>query len=147
MKIEFDWETWKLKDLTPQEFKTIREGLRLLANDKCCTWILPETAKKLLNQLDNIKDTRFMMDQIVAPFTNEQVEALNEFQKNPLPHPFTCAGENRKECPNDGILIATTDGWVCPCGRYKQYWAFSFMVDKEVLEKEKENLRNLGFNI
>lgn len=66
-----------------------------------------------------------------APFSEEQVKSLNAHQNNSQLHPYTC---NREfdECevrmnPNDytknGILIATTEGWICPCGKYKQGWA------------------------
>lgn len=81
------------------------------------------------------------MDQIKAPFTDEQVKALNEFQKKGRFHPFTCCSPQEiKECKraNDegdtyeekqGILIATNEGWVCPCGKYKQEWAHKLMIE------------------
>ncbi len=64
-------------------------------------------------------------------FTDEQVSKLNEGQANPRSHGYTCCGgdyPNNKNCQrnsgeNDGMLIATNVGWVCPCGDYKQYWA------------------------
>jgi hypothetical protein len=63
-------------------------------------------------------------------FTEEQVSELNRYQEERQFHPYTCCsgGENTPNCQrrsgkNEGILIATTEGWVCPCGEYKQYWA------------------------
>ena len=73
---------------------------------------------------------------ILAPFTPEQVEALNHFQHKGRFHPFTgdaaSAGrKSRSECPDrECLLIATPEGWVCPCGSYTQNWAHSFMIEK-----------------
>lgn len=83
------------------------------------------------------------MERINAPFTKEQVERLNEYQTKGRFHPFTCIGQmkeqenengkfterTRSECPNSGTLIATEEGWVCPCGEYKQSWAHEFMAE------------------
>lgn len=68
---------------------------------------------------------------ITAPFTEEQVERLNKYQNEGRFHPFTCCshdGCKRGEREDEGILIATKDGWVCPCGKYKQNWAHDFMT-------------------
>lgn len=63
-----------------------------------------------------------MSEKITAPWTTEQVEALNEWQQLGRVHPFTC--------PNSHPLVATPDGWVCiPCA-YMQDWAHDFMCDK-----------------
>jgi NAD+ synthetase len=78
---------------------------------------------------------------IVAPFTNEQVQNLNEYQKLGIVHPFTCCSpENIHECERscgkgEGILIATNNGWVCPCGKYTQDWAHAFMANVSELKK------------
>jgi hypothetical protein len=56
---------------------------------------------------------------IKAPWTDEQVAALNRWQQAGFVHPFTCY---------DGDdLVATRDGWVCPHCNYKQDWAHAFM--------------------
>jgi len=71
-----------------------------------------------------------MDDIIKAPFTKEQVKKLNEYQMSGCFHPFTCCGHDgcvRDEDNNYGLLIATEDGWVCPCGKWKQDWAHKFM--------------------
>lgn len=59
-----------------------------------------------------------------APFTPEQVESLNGFQKCGCVHPFTCGGD---KCRSD--LVATEEGWVCPNCDYTQNWAHEFMAD------------------
>lgn len=64
---------------------------------------------------------------INAPFTPDQVTNLNRFQNRDDIHPFTCPGE-RLECERDRRLIATEDGWICPCGEYQQLWAHEMMV-------------------
>ncbi len=62
-------------------------------------------------------------------WTEEVVNKLNEQQKNPNLHPYTCsdAGKHgkceRTNGTGNGALIATKQGWVCPCGEYKQDWA------------------------
>lgn len=68
---------------------------------------------------------------ITAPFTMEQVVRLNEFQHLGIMHEFTCP----HPCKNR-TLIATLDGWVCPCGEYRQYWAHGFMLKTEELKNQ-----------
>ena len=58
----------------------------------------------------------------VSFITEEQIKGLENRQKHPMLHDFTCMGHNgciRKE-NNNGTLIPTTDKWVCPCGKYTQ---------------------------
>lgn len=69
------------------------------------------------------------MNKIVkAPFSDKQVSALDERQRNPTLHPYTC-DKSSPECVTkhftgaDGKLIATKEGWVCPCNEYTQDWA------------------------
>lgn len=68
-------------------------------------------------------------DKIQAPFTNEQVEALNAWQQRPGVHPFTCPNDHT-DSTAEYVLVATTDGWTCPDERcdYTQHWAHRFMV-------------------
>jgi len=75
------------------------------------------------------------MESINAPFTDEQVAALNDFQKSGLFHPFTCGGEHKRHVD----LVATNDGWVCPdgCG-YTQDWAHAMMADRDALARIKD---------
>jgi hypothetical protein len=60
-----------------------------------------------------------------APWTEEQVESLNEFQESGVFHPFTCGTEG---CRQD--LVAASDGWHCSkCGLHRQDWAHEWMSD------------------
>lgn len=78
------------------------------------------------------------MSDINAPFTPEQVKALNEFQNRVDWHPFTCDGDRQDEAHKAyqakhggdfGQLVATAEGWVCPVCDYKQSWAHDFMEE------------------
>jgi hypothetical protein len=89
------------------------------------------------------------MAKIEAPYTPEQVEKLKQWQtgviivshtpdvgdpfKGMQPvHPFTCCSHNgckRDEREDEGVLIPSTEGWVCPCGEWKQNWCHDFMVE------------------
>jgi len=60
--------------------------------------------------------------------SDETIFNLAMHQNNPMLHPYTC-DRRAKECEvnqvprdfsKDGVLIPTKDGWVCPCGKYKQ---------------------------
>ncbi len=68
-----------------------------------------------------------MTETIRAPWTSEQVTALNLFQQQGGVHPFTC-GAHVGSSP---VLDATHAGWICPdqdCA-YTQDWAHAFMAD------------------
>ncbi|MER7734126.1 hypothetical protein ABTX80_24865 [Streptomyces erythrochromogenes] len=70
-----------------------------------------------------------MTEQITAPWTPEQVAALNRFQRAGSMHPFTCGRDH----DSHHVLIATEAGWVCPgpgCG-YTQDWAHAFMAAEQ----------------
>lgn len=61
-------------------------------------------------------------------FTPQEVLSLNEYQSCGFMHPFTCGGGHRTEHPDgEGILVATTHGWVCPYCDYRQDWAHESM--------------------
>ena len=60
---------------------------------------------------------------VQAPFTEDQVCSLNEYQKAGKFHPFTC------ECGKSD-LVATQEGWICPCVcGYTQSWAHAWMAN------------------
>jgi hypothetical protein len=61
---------------------------------------------------------------IKAPFTDEQVKSLNDYQSSGVFHDFTCGN-----CGN--ALHASNDGWHCstPGCDYAQDWAHSWMAD------------------
>ena len=60
---------------------------------------------------------------VITPWTEEQIECLNNYQNAGVVHPFTC-GKN--DCRD--ILVATKDCWKCPSCDYIQNWALDFMV-------------------
>ena len=135
------------------------------------------------------------MEIIKAPFTEEQVKILNEYQKSGNFHPFTCCSQDLDSCKrknsnsqrsqkqqeyltngvewlkqrvaelnnplykveelvdwqmanilasedipytdeNEGVLIATTDGWICPCSEYKQNWTHQFMAESKIIKND-----------
>ena len=71
------------------------------------------------------------MSVVTPPWTQEQADALNAFQRRGEFHPFTC-GSGRRTDPchadGEGVLFATTLGWVCPFCPYRQGWAHSLMM-------------------
>lgn len=72
-----------------------------------------------------------MSDKRVAPWTDEEVAALNAYQEGGWFHPFTC-GRCRDADPDFPLkdehkLVATNDGWICPTCDYTQDWAHEMM--------------------
>lgn len=63
---------------------------------------------------------------IYAPFTLEQVVALNRWQIRGNVHPFTCPTRAADGTAVD--LVAEAEGWRCPACDYRQNWAHDFMV-------------------
>lgn len=79
-----------------------------------------------------------MMEQVNAPWTNEQVQNLKEFQIVQPLHPFTCG------CKHGILLKPTNAGWVCPeCGS-TQNWAWDIMLDGSALANHKEIWKSMG---
>jgi hypothetical protein len=80
------------------------------------------------------------VDEIVSPFSDSQVQALNEWQSitgiAPTGHPFTCRNQRDQAHQVAGllesVLIATPCGWVCPCCDYTQDWAFAGMAEPKL---------------
>lgn len=67
------------------------------------------------------------MDKREAPWTDAEVESLNEYQRCRLGHPFT---GGRKANGDETVLIATRDGWVEALGGLiVQTWAHARMAD------------------
>lgn len=98
-----------------------------------------------------------MEEKIQAPFTDDQVKSLNEYQRSRVFHPFTCPKEHlswfagakavaeqtviEDELGDEALvhlvhathirLAATNEGWFCPgdlCD-YTQDWAWAGMAD------------------
>ena len=75
---------------------------------------------------------------IFAPFTSEQVERLNAWQRDGRVHPFTCGGDRGdvahvtyadEHGTERGELVASRDGWTCPVCGYRQNWAHAMMAE------------------
>lgn len=66
------------------------------------------------------------MPKIVAPWTDEQVDALNDYQAESMFHPYTCSEAHTGDRRN---LVATTRGWICRYCNYTQDWAHSQVVE------------------
>jgi hypothetical protein len=60
------------------------------------------------------------------PFTSDQVESFNAFQKSWVFHPFTCGN---REHGGDDILVARENGLYCPTCDYRQDWMHRWMGD------------------
>jgi hypothetical protein len=57
---------------------------------------------------------------IEAPWTDEQVEALNRWQAAGHVHEYTCPNNHA----GSRVLVAKNDGWHCPSCVYKQTFAY-----------------------
>jgi len=65
-----------------------------------------------------------------TPWSDEQIRSLMDYQHLGFFHPFTCGTKEKHNHPDDdAVLVATRDGWVCPCCDYTQKWAHDFMMD------------------
>ena len=69
------------------------------------------------------------IDTSSPPWTLEQVQGLNEYQSCSWVHPFTCPDHSYHPVTEgqENVLVATTDGWVCPHCDYRQLWAHDHM--------------------
>lgn len=67
-----------------------------------------------------------MLETTIAPWTAVEVASLNAYQAAGVMHPFTCDSDDE---PCASVLVATTDGWICPDCGYTQNWAHEFMAD------------------
>lgn len=73
-------------------------------------------------------------DLLFAPWSAEQVRALNAYQDSGVFHPFT--SENGKQ------LIATQQGWVEEeGGPVVQTWAHPFMADADAISSHVQLMR------
>jgi hypothetical protein len=69
-----------------------------------------------------------------APWTANQVDNINRFQRFGLFHPFTCPGHDGG---GDRTLVATRDALLCCHCSYKQSWVHEHMAEftEDVAEK------------
>jgi hypothetical protein len=65
-------------------------------------------------------------------WTREQVALLERRQAEPMAHPYTCGGERgdkahtaqaEEDGTDNGVLIPTRRGWICPVCDYRQFWS------------------------
>jgi len=75
------------------------------------------------------------MKDVFAPWTDEQVQNLKEFQEFEPMHPFTCVCREK--------LIPTKDGWICSKCDYTQNYAYDFMVDGSCIENFKKMMKGI----
>jgi len=69
-----------------------------------------------------------------APFDDEQIKKINDFQSNGKYHPMSCCEGNSPYCErkilgHGGILIAERSCLRCPCGEYTQNWVAKKMLE------------------
>lgn len=67
-------------------------------------------------------ETRLADPPIRAPWTAEQIDALNAHQAQSQFHPYTCPNWHGDPAERRN-LVATKDGWICRHCDYKQNWA------------------------
>ncbi len=79
-----------------------------------------------------------MTTRIDCPWTAEQTDALNKWQRLGYVHEFTCPNDHK----GDKTLFATRVGWQCPHCAYTQFWCHDFMCD-EAQHPEPPSLRAL----
>jgi hypothetical protein len=82
------------------------------------------------------------MTKITAPWDDATVAGLNRWQASGWVHAFTCGGERSDLAHKTyaiehhqrdfGILVATSEGWLCPVCSYQQDWAHDFMVNQPI---------------
>jgi len=86
---------------------------------------------------------------IEAPFTDEQVEAINLYQKNGVFHPYTCGGNRTdgKHLDGEGILVATKEGLKCPYCDYTQNWVNGDTANKGLIKKIIKEMKKQGFKL
>lgn len=79
------------------------------------------------------------MDNITAPFTDEQVLYINEWQEAGFVHPLTCHKGHK--------LLATTEGMICSGCQYKQNWVPWETARPDVLTEVRKNIEDLLDNL
>lgn len=77
----------------------------------------------LYQSMDRFREIQRTLEDGVS--IEEKVDLLNEQQTLISVHPYTCDRshmncETKGISRKDGILIATENGWICPCGKYSQ---------------------------
>jgi hypothetical protein len=76
-----------------------------------------------------------------APWTDQEVANINEFQRGGAFHPFTCA------CPHpqrNDRLVAHNDGLRCDHCGFTQTWVHSFMSDGSAMKSHRELMEQIN---
>lgn len=87
---------------------------------------------------------------VFPPFTPDEVEYFNQYQKLGFVHEYTCGSPDAiKECQrrqgiNGGELTATEHSLSCPCKKYVQNW---FHKPKRTIEELKKDWQEWRDNI
>lgn len=71
-----------------------------------------------------------------APWTQEQVDNINRYQKSGVFHEFTCPGDSSS-------LIATKTGLICEWCDFEQNWVNDFMLNFTQEQLEAHPFYNL----
>lgn len=96
-----------------------------------------------MSKNNNKAHNSIVLNRVYAPFTLEQISALNAYQQAGYVHPFTC-GTTNPDCRAD--LVATASGWICPMGcGYTQDWCYVGM-DQWIPINPLETLVNKQLN-
>jgi hypothetical protein len=73
--------------------------------------------KKMLDAIESVKKDKGTANDFIAKHGKAMFKRAND------------EGDTYEE--KQGILIATNEGWVCPCGKYKQQWAHKLMIEPQ----------------
>lgn len=103
-------------------------------------WMRGRTNHSAMTRASTPKEIRMpdIHDELFAPWTPEQVAALNEWQQAGIVHPFTSSMDADGNAAEKVVLIATTDGWVREeGGPVVQTWAWPWMADPKRLAEQR----------
>jgi hypothetical protein len=67
------------------------------------------------------------METVNAPWTEEQMKILDDWQFNVQNHPYTCLEGH--------TLYVSRDGFVCPICEYTQDWCYAYHFSKSATKK------------
>ncbi len=82
------------------------------------------------NERSQLSEKDSAASQIQPPWTPQQIDGLNHWQRAGYVHEFTCPNRQRDNHGDAPLpLVATVNGWVCPYCDYTQRWAHDFMAN------------------
>jgi hypothetical protein len=79
---------------------------------------------------------------------DEEIDKLNDHQKSGRFHPLTCdrkadeceVRSDPRDYSKDGVLVATSTNWVCPCGKYTQPYRNEVELIKKLNTNERKGI-------